>query len=152
MISAISLTYNSIPVYNISEHIIIISYTSGRSKITDFYESKYSHNFFTGSIGLISPPLLIFSAIIYDTASPKPTANKAPVFINNFSSIAVSYFSSSYLAKSSYVSPFFSAFEKSITPPPIIIETKIVLIIDKIVFKLQSLFIFTMENARFSPF
>ena len=51
--------------------------------------------------------------MIYEPASPKPKASKAPVFINNFSSIAVSYLSSSYLAKSSLVSPFFSNSSKA---------------------------------------
>jgi len=46
-----------------------------------------------------------------------------------------------------------TSFEKSIAPPPpIIIETKIVLIVDKIAFKLQSFFILAMENAIFSQF
>ena len=64
--------------------------------------------FFPGNIGSISPPLLIFSAMIWAPASPNPNASNAPVFMINFSRKEVSYFSYSFLAAISSVCPDFS--------------------------------------------
>lgn len=75
---------------------------------------KIARIFLPGNIGSISPPLLMFSAIISAPASPKPSANNAPVLIINFSRILVSYFNSSFLASMSTKSPFFKSSSKAI--------------------------------------
>ena len=65
------------------------------------------------NIGFISSPLLMFSAMITEPASPNTRASNAPVFISNFSRMAVSYLSSSYLYNNSFVTPFFSNSSKA---------------------------------------
>jgi hypothetical protein len=52
---------------------------------------KIAYTLCPATIGLISPPLLILEAIIFDPASPNPRASKCPILTIAFSSIAVSY-------------------------------------------------------------